>query len=375
MAFNLYYAVIHSFEKEQYKKGINPKKTVIQPLFDVTKAAAIKLVQDIHVLLGKEKNKVYWGQFSNKKRDGRFPDEIRKHLKLPSSKLFETLSHVTLEELANQAKDELLATGGHILIAQYNSEGRNFLLVTNIKEKDGLRLGKNYEPIESSNIDLSQILQAARINLDRFKQVESTPEKPMPDELDKTYLCFISKGKADASKYFVEALGCEKGITSARATRNAIDCTYNHFKDNEHLSPYKKQAKEHVIRYLKSKLEKTESNSDNKASIEGIVNAAKSAIPPEKSELQHEVESLRTELNNEENQVPDEFSANPAEIKKRTKIKGSTAHWDLEFEASSLGDSANSSVFYDRIQKTVTLSSLPDLLIKKIENQLDEEQG
>lgn len=374
MAFILNYAVIHSFEKTQYQKGINPKKTVIQPLFDTTKPTVIKLVQDIHVLLGKEKNKVYWGQFSNNKRGGSFPDSIREHLKKPDTDTFEKLSHKTLEELIKQAKDELLATGGHTLIAKYQSEGKDFLLVTNIKEKEGLRLGKNYEPIESSNIDLTQILQAARINLKKFTEIESNPETPLSIEADKTYLCFISKGKADASKYFIEALGCEKGITSARATKNTIECTYNYFKDNQSLSPYKKAAKENVIRYLKSRLEDKESENTGKASIDGIVNAAKSAIPPEKSELQNEVENLKTELNSEHHQVPDEFSVNPAEIKKRTKIKGGTAHWDLEFEISSLGENANSSVFYDRNSSTITLSAIPEDFIKKIEKQLNEDE-
>ncbi|CDF87051.1 hypothetical protein PKB_5746 [Pseudomonas knackmussii B13] len=375
MAFELYFAVIHSFEKEQFKKGVNHNKTVIQPLFNPQKPAVIKLVQDIHTLLGKEKNKVFWGQFSDGKREGLFPDGIRKYISSPNdTKIFEDLSKTVLSELIKQADDSLLATGGHILISAYRSEGRHFLLVTSVKEKDGLRLGKNYEPIESANIDFSQIAHAARINIDKFKSYGQPMHLAEAEETDKTYLCFISKGKSDASRYFIEALGCEKGITSARATKKAIDLVYEYFKGNEKLSPFKKPAKEAVIRYLRAKLDSEHEESEKKASLDGIINAAKSAIPAEFAELASEIDSLSDELNSEENQLPQEFTVNRAELNKRIKMKGSTSNWELEFETSALGDTANSSVFYDKDHQTLTLSSIPDDLKIKIEKQLFGEE-
>lgn len=381
MAFELKHAVIHSFEKDKHAALIDPMKVIKKPLFEVGKPSVIKLVSSIHALLGKPGNNVVWGQFSEQGRQGEFPPEVSKYIYDTSAERFEALTHTALDELMKKSLTEALSTGGYMLFAQYINDNIPFLLVTSIKQRDGLRLNADYIPEETTDIDMSKIQQAARINLSRLSEfLNPEPEEPevseeereqLEMEKEKTYLCFISKGKAsEAAGYFVEALGCERGVASARATRNSMDMVELFFKNREPLKTLRVAARENVVRYLQQKIE-----DDQHATLEGIHAAAMSCIPPERAELAGYVAELREFLNDEENQVPEEFSVNKVALNQRIKIKGDSGrHWALLFEKGSLGTTENSKICYHRETRKIVLSEPSEKMCRAIEVALADNE-
>lgn len=366
--FELVHAVIHSFSKEP-QTNVVTKEVKKQELLDSQMDSVISLVETLNGLLGKPGNNVVWGQFAEDGRQGQFPEATARYLELlEDPREFLSLSHLTLDELSRQAREEFLATGGHVLVSMYRQNGVPFLLVASIKQRDGLRLDENLVPIGVSEIDLSKIHQAANINLHKFHQVKDCEQQADDIEVDKTYLCFISKGDKEASGYFVVALGCTKGIASARATRSAIDLVDSYFRANDDLRPHRQRAKENVVNYLKRKLAEGES-----AVLDEICRGAVQAIPADNAQdVQRHHEQLLGHLNNEENKVPDEFSVNSTALNQRIRIKGKAPRWDVQFDKAALGDTPAADVWYDEENGKLVLSNVPEELVKKIIKEIRE---
>lgn len=79
------------------------------------------------------------------------------------------------------------------------------------------------------HLELNYINQAARVNFNRYKDYLSADAA---DKNDLNYLSFISKTNGQsAAAYFIAALGCDKGLASAGATRKLPNETRK-FLDN-----------------------------------------------------------------------------------------------------------------------------------------------
>lgn len=377
MAFTLVHAVIHSFEKEKGTLLVDNSKIIKKVLFNPEKPTVISLAEGINNLLGKKGNNVVWGQFESNSRQGRFPKTTENFFRSLSAENFEILTHIALEELIEQAKNESFATGGHTLFAYYTSEAIPFILIANIKQRNGLRLGPDYIPEESVDIDMSKVHQACRINLARFSETiaasedESVNDDDNEDSADKTYLCFISKGRdSEASAYFIKGLGCTPGIASTRATANAIDVIEDFFRDKDELAPFSSQAKENVIAYLSQKQQ-----DDQKATLHGLQIAASAAIPPEQADLVEMLEALPEVLNSEESKIPEEFTVSKSVLDRKTKIKGKSNRWSAQFDRSALSTSPNSIVCYNSADSTLTFSDIPEAMKRMIESELSSRIG
>ncbi|MBD8804579.1 nucleoid-associated protein [Pseudomonas syringae] len=367
MAFNLIHAVIHSFEKEKGSNGVDVSKNVIKPLFDPTIVTVTSLAEGINSLLGKKGNNVVWGQFGTENREGRFPDKIEEFTKNITAQNFESMTRIGLNELVQQASVEIFATGGHTLFAYYMSEAIPFILVANIKQRDGLSLGPDYVPINSVDIDMGKVHQACRINLARYSAstfgVDANDEDA---DTDRTYLCFISKGRdSEASAYFIKALGCTPGVASTRATANAIDMVEDFFRGKADLAPFSSQAKDNVIAYLLKKHQDNE-----KATLKGVQAAASFAIPAELADLVEQLEALSDGLNDEASRVPEEFTVNKGVLDRKTKIRGKSNRWSAQFDRIALGNSVDSVIYYNEEQDTLTFSEIPEDMKKHIKTEI-----
>lgn len=365
MAFELSHAVIHSFSKEANTSLVTDvvKKEV---LLNSELPAVVSLVTGVVRLLGKAGNAVSYGQFGDDMRQGPFPAAFDAYTSnIADQNSFLQISHTALDELVAQAKDEPLSTGGHILVAQYTNDTTPFTVVAMIKQKGGVSLDKDYVPVEITEIDLTKVHQAARINLSRYKEVSATPpstDEQGEDDVDMTYLCFLGQGRNNqASGYFVKALGCTKGIASSRATQNAIKAVEKYFSEAA-LKKYRTKARDAVVTYLQKKLTTGEN-----ASLDEICHAASSCVPAEEQE---NVAQLKEFLNNEQNQVPAQFSVHESTLKKRIRIKADAGNWSIQFEQQILGTTPDSIICYNKESKTLTISSLTDQLIKSIETEI-----
>ncbi|KPA89332.1 nucleoid-associated protein [Pseudomonas asplenii] len=371
--FTLNSAVIHSFRKlahTEYVGEVVKKEVPLQP----DNPALQSLVQGINGLIGKEGNSVVYGQFAAEDRQGPFPRRFASYVGAPGDpQEFIALTHLAMDELVDQASKQVLSTGGHILCAQYSSGGGEYFLVASMKERGAIQLDENYVPTAIQEIDLSKVQQAARINVDRFlaaqveQQAEDTSEVGAEvadrEELDTTYLCFISRGRdSQASDYFITALGCAKGVASGRATKNAIDQVNRFFRDKKPLRALAYRAKDAVVRYLQKQLDE-----GKPARLDAICHVAVQHVPPE---LVDEIVGLKDYLNNEKNRVPEDFTVNATSLRQKTRIKGEATNWMLQFDRGALGEDPTADVYYDSGKRKLTLSNLNAELVDLIEKEL-----
>lgn len=366
-------AIIHSFKKLAHTDLVSDvvKKDVV---LDTQNPALVSLVEGINGLIGKEGNSVVYGQFADDGRQGPFPNRFSAFIDVCNDEPeFIALTHLAMDQLVEQAGEQILATGGHILCAQYTSGASEFFLVASIKQRGGIQLDENYVPKAIQEVDLKTVQQAARINLLKFASVaaaaldvaaeNAAADAEDAEEVDSTYLCFISRGRdSKASDYFISALGCAKGVASGRATKNAIDYVGRFFRDNPELKRYAYRAKEAVVRYLQERLADGKS-----ARLDAICHAAIQQIPPD---LVDEIAGLKDYLNDDKHRVPEDFTVNAKSLKEKTKIKGEAPSWSLQFERGALGKEATSDVYYDEGRKKLTLSNMNQELVDLIEKEL-----
>lgn len=377
--FTLNTAVIHSFKKLAHTEHVGEvvkKDVILQP----DNPALQSLVQGINGLIGKEGNSVVYGQFASDDRQGPFPQRFAEFVTGPDEpQRFIDLTHLAMDELVDQASKQVLSTGGHILCAQYTSAGESFFLVASMKERGAILLDKDYVPTAIQEIDLSKVQQAARINVDRFQAIHAAEEAAQgdqgaeegagaDDEMDVTYLCFISRGRdSQASDYFIAALGCAKGVASGRATKNAIEQVHKFFRDKKPLRTLAYRAKDAVVRYLQKQLEDGKS-----ARLDAICHVAVQHVP---AELVEEIQGLKDFLNHEKNRVPDDFTVNSTSLRQKTRIKGEASNWVLQFDRGALGEEPAADVYYDPTKRKLTLSNLSVELVELIDKELKARAG
>lgn len=365
MAFELVSTVIHGFTKEANSLLVTDivKKNV---LLNNDLPAVQSLVTSLSKLLGKPGNAVTYGQFGDDQRQGPFPSSFKGFASDSSNEQFLSLSHLAVDELVNEASKQSFATGGHILASHYKSDGAPYFLVAMIKQRGGVTLDGDYVPVEITEIDLSKIHQAARINLNSYNEAhcaEDSEQSLGDDAKDHTYLCFLGNSKSSqASGYFITALGCTKGIASSRATRNAIDGIAKYFKKPE-LRKYKTRARDAVIGYLQRQLA-----TDQNATVEDICNAAVSCLLAEERVYADDIWEV---LNNENSKVPSQFVVNENTLKSKTTIKSESDSWSIQFEHQILGADSSSVFYYNREKKSLTINELGTKLIETIETELD----
>ncbi|HWU44773.1 MAG TPA: nucleoid-associated protein [Bdellovibrio sp.] len=372
MAFELIYAVIHGFVKEAKSTVISDivKKDVV---LDRTLPAVVAVVKGVYGLLGKSGNSVSYGQFGDDMRQGPFPQQFKAYVdtpidkngkrKLSDEKRFLALSHTVVKELIEAAKDQPFATGGHILVAHYTSDNEPYMLIAMIKQQGGVTLDENYVPIEINEIDLKKVNQAARINIRRYLDVIDTPDSKDEEAEDKTYLCFVVQQKTvKASDYFTKALGCTKGIAAAKATSNAIAGVEDFFRATDLLKKYRSRSRDAVATYLQSCLDQNIS-----ATLEGICHVAVAHVHPDDIES---VAGLKDHLNGEKCKVPAAFAVHGATLRSKIRIKVDNVQWSMQFEKQLLGVTEQAVFFYNEEEKTLTINSLPDDLVKRIETEL-----
>lgn len=367
MALTLNHAVIHSFTKEAHTseiRAITKKKLVL----DIDNPAVFSLVTGVNSLLGKTGNILSYGQFGDDMRQGPFPHAFDGFVRAQvTDPLFLDLSHLAVQELAAEAQKENLATGGHILVAGYESEQKPFFLVAMIKERGGIQLDKDYVPIEINEVDLSKVYQAARISVSRYLEVVALPDEVLgPDDIpeDRTYLAFLGQGTHNqASGYFVKALGCTKGVASSRATSNVIKAV-NDFFSSPLLKPHRAKARFAVEGYLQQQL-----TVKKDALLIDIAHCATSVLVEKQGD---HLELLKEFLNSEKVKVPAAFPVHATTLKKSTKIKAESAKgWSTQFDRRLLGNTDRAEVFFDAKNQTLTFTGLDEATVKNLQDELD----
>ncbi|AVJ56739.1 hypothetical protein C5610_10860 [Idiomarina sp. OT37-5b] len=291
---------------------------------------------------------------NNDEERGFFPGSFEGFRQGPQSAAdFISLTKTAMNSLQAKARDVNFASGGYILFASYLSENKPFLLVAMIKQREGIQLNENLEPVGIQELDLSKLHQAARINIERYLQHELAENE---DKDQFSYLSFVSpRTNQSASGYFIKALGCSGGVAASRATDAACKEMAKFFRKKPELRTKTSDLKADVFSYLRECYE-----DQRAATINDLTAVARKHLPAtyddeQRTSLEKE---LAEYLNSEEVQVPSEFRVHLATINKHAKVKIKTANWQIQFEKHALGVNENAEIWYDKDNSRLVINNL-----------------
>lgn len=355
--------VIHELLKKSGTTTADKKPA--DKLLNIASPLVNELVVELDKLYGTKGNNAIYGTFSRKNETNKFPSYTDKYLEDESDDLFLALSVRCMDELVREAKAKPTSTGGYIVFARYKGQ-HDYLLIAMIKDKEGLQVNDDLEPVSIISIDLSKIHQAARINLTTYANTSGDEENLDNDEV-KAYLSFVSpKTNHDVSGYFRDALDCSDGVPGARATKNAFTAVDDYCLSIPQLKQFRPKVKDSLIGYFEGCLKNKEP-----ATLAGVEHSIRQAVPAEHHAL---LDTFSQFANSEKHQLPEAFSVNAGKLKNYTRIISETSEWKLSFQRNALGIDENSALCYDKDAGLLTIRCTQDLK-KKIEEQLNNTDG
>lgn len=364
--------IVHELFKEA-KKPMNPAKKIKfrDNVLDPSNDIVIKLISEINGLYGKKGNSAYYGVFKEELTErGPVPDAIENYtiLAKPSNQDFIDLTVEIMNKLAKEAEAQLWSSGGIIVFADYIRDGVRFLLVTMIKQKEGIRLSSRLEPELLEQLDLTKINQAARINFDKFIKYQNSSHI---EKNDLSYLSFISTiAQQTASGYFITALGCDKGITSNKATKNLPNEVRKFFDKHSEIKENARQFKNEVIAYLER-----QADSKQPAKLSDIAAMAYKHMTYIDEALREKLSSeLINHLNSEEVRIPVEFNVSRSELNQILNVKYKGDGFGFNFEKALLGTTGDADICYNPSNGNLTFLKLPKDAIQAIEKALKEKE-
>lgn len=357
----LLFATIHLLQKHAGERRV--QVTLREDVLDTDSPPVVQLATQLSALVGKNESTVYWGQFGSRRREGQFPESVAGYAQLADEASFKAMAEVAMTELEDIASRSNFATGGYMFFAHYLAAGTPFLLVAMMKERGAIRLTDALEPEAISEIDLSKLHQAARVNLNRYVQERQRAAEPTLEDVEKTYLCFVNKqGRDEIATYFVEALGCEKGISTARTTNEVVKAVKTFFLSKPQIATKAPEARRAVIDFLQGR------DDNSVVTLDQVIGAVGTVLQAD--EYAH-LEGLKETLNGDDHQVPETFSISHKALKKFTQVNAKADHWQLRFESAALGVEEGEIVF-DPQSHTLTLTQLPTDTVQKVQAILRE---
>lgn len=364
------HVIVHELLKESNKdfdhsKPYNLRDTELDKTNDIVK----KLVDGVIDLYGSKGNSAHYGVFIKKKtKQGPIPELFHKYslVQQSVSSDFIELSKEVMKQMYKSAQEQIWASGGYVVFTDYILSGFRYLLVTMIKKTNGVTISENLEPEEMIHLELGNINQAAKINFRYYEEYQKA------DDLKKTdlsYLSFISKTTGQsAAAYFIAALGCDKGIASAGATRKLPDEIRRFFKKEPLLKNQAESFRNDVIKYLEKQFDNE--HSARLSDIESLASGHMSYLKEEeKTEL---VDKLMKHLNSEEVRIPSEFVINKNSLDKIRNVIYKTPSLSFHFDKDLLGVTTDAKIYYDDENQSLTFNNLPVEALTKIRRALKE---
>lgn len=353
--------IIHELIKEQHKPF--EASVVKDKVLPSDNPVVLQLLQGVTALYGRRNNSAHYGTFAEGKKARSFPPAFDSYFQLDnvSEDEFVKLTHIAMEELQIAAEDTTAASGGYILAVDYQHDGR-FFLIAMLKKKAGIQLSESLVPETVQELDLNSLHQAARINFAKYGAFKSATAE---GRAEINYLSFVSPStNKSTAGYFIRALGCAKGTASSKATATVISESSDFFKHEPELKEFRIQFKDELTTYLEKCADLGQS-----ATLSHVESIARKYFPSDdlhKADVY--AEELYSRLNSEKNAIPNEFPVSRITLKKFTHIKYKTDNWDVNFDVTALGETANAEIQYVSAKRQLIIRDLPAEMREKIED-------
>lgn len=318
---------VHKLEKEVNTTGVTTLTLRDRPL--VVNDSGQRLIDAIHEKYTKLTGKSF-GSFETNLDNYPTQKYIKEYLEETIS--FHDLSIKLMERLDFCAKNKPLAKGGYVLISRMAIENEDYFLVAVVTDVLGTAITEDYEVIDSTHIDLTQLRVVGRINLTAWLSESSK------------YISFL-KGNTDVSKYFKEFIGCNDVHVVSAESKKLVEVLKHFASSLENKTELERDTIiDNAFSYLKGL-----SVSRQELSLEALANH----IFPE------DPERLKALLGSDEFKIVDGFIPDGKSINGLLRYEGKSQHWSLKFDRVAV---RNKHLRYDQRNRIITLSEVSDSL-------------
>ncbi|MGR0279417.1 nucleoid-associated protein [Marinomonas dokdonensis] len=364
---NLRKAIVHELVKEQHQ-DIQESRLAndLLPIDNIKVQNFAKKIIDIY---GKRQNSAQYGVFNSLERPssfGQFFNDLSENIEDLSDLKFIELTEFIMGRLWELASDSTPASGGYIVFLEYEVDAIIFLLVAMVKKTDGMNIDDELHIESLEYIDLAKLTQALKINTVRFR------EFLVADEVEKseiTYLSFVSpRNNVSTAGYFVTALGCDKGPSSAKAAESLFTASDEFFRTNPLIADNADEMHSALLEYVISCSRADGGN----VRLSEVENIARRFVPAEDQEISDTtLNDYITFLNNEDNRVPVEFPVNKKIADKYSHISYKDDDYQISIKRDLVSKDEQAAVYLTEDGKVI-FNRPPQELVIILEQALNE---
>lgn len=246
-----------------------------------------------------------------------------------------------INHLKARADEELMSTGGYVIIAHNEVNSNHYLMVAILTSAVGSAV-HDFDIQASEYLDIAKLRVAGRIDLTGRQNGKER------------YISFL-KGQNSVAGYFKKFLGCNDILIAKEETTKLRDALLS-FATDRNLEP---EEREDFLNRAHEKL-KTLNRSGETFDTQVFANELWPAEP----------DLLIAKLTNENLEFSDGFVPDGTVIRGLVSFKGKSRNWSLKFDRAALHDGT---VQYVAENDKLILSEIPDTLRDEILSELGEE--
>lgn len=250
---------------------------------------------------------------------------------------FVDFSQQAAKLLLEQLQNYNMLEAGFLLVTRYQHLSTDYLLVAFLPVKEGVSINPNLAVDKSSQLDITKVQLAARIDLTEW-ETNGDSER---------YISFI-KGRAGrkVSDFFLDFLGCTERLNSKSHTQTLIEAVNEYGKEAE-LEPQQRQSLNAVAyEYCDQQWKQGED-----VKVKDLSEHFSQAQHADKS-----FEDFSRQFTEEKQaELPEEFPADKSSLRKLVKFQGQGGGVSVGFDHTQLGER----VAYDAATDTLTIHGTP----------------
>lgn len=196
--------VIHQLEKEAKKIGIDlyHSSNALMPLTP----AVDRMFEVIHESF--EKDKTRHCKFKLEETSNSVLLNTNRYFADTTDALFLKYTKASLDTLASLIKNEIFATGGYYLFADYVINNNRFMTIILARKKDGFNVefnakAENFEFKDTENINTDKLAMGYRLNVGLYENRET---------IDRNYMALLTNQGDKLSDYFITWVNASEAV-------------------------------------------------------------------------------------------------------------------------------------------------------------------
>lgn len=258
-----------------------------------------------------------------------FPQLLDGHLQ--GKVEFVEFSQQVARLLRNELEHYQFLESGFLLLAEYQQTGDRFLLVAFLPVKDGVMVSPDLTVDRASQLDVSKIQLAARVNVSDYQT-----------QLNEGHYISFIKGRTGrkTAEFFLDFLGCAERVNAKKQTEQLVQSVQELIRD-ESISPdTAKDIRKDIYDYCGEQW-----NAGEQVRLSDIDERLVAKGAP----------AVTTFSQQRGMELADEFPAERTSLRKLMKFQGQGGGLSVAFEQDMLGER----VQYDPQTDTLTIVGTP----------------